>query len=300
MSWSNAAILSAAILGTVNVIDSHLLSRRMPSLGAFLLPVGIIHLIFGLVLFAIFPFPESLGLWPLGAAITSGILRAVAITIMLYTMTREEISRIIPVVHTYPIFVAIMAVVLLGESLIYLQWLAIVIIVAGAVMVSLRQSPTGTNAWVGKSFGLLFTSSLLIAGADVTSKYALNYISSWNIFCVGVFCMTSLFFLVSIRRRIFQELRSMKRRNSALALLAFNETLAPVGIMLSFWAIERGPVSLVSTILSSRPIFVFIYALVLGRVFPVFLEWRPTRATLVLRLTATAMIVGGLAIIYLL
>lgn len=299
MTWLNAAILSAAILGIVNIIDSHLLSRRMPSLGAYLLPVGIIHLIFGLALITIFPLPEGIGAWPLGVAVASGILRAVAITILLYTLTREEVSRVIPVVHTYPIFVAISAVVLLGESLVYLQWLAIVIVVAGAVMVSLRQSPTGTSTWLGQSFGLLFASSLLMAGGDVAAKYALNYISFWNMYSIGAFCMSLLFFLVSIRRRVIRELRSMKGRNSAIALLAFNEMLVPFGIVLSFWAIERGPVSLVSTILSSRPIFVFIYSLILGRVFPVFLEWRPTGATLVLRITATAMIVGGIAIIHL-
>ena len=76
--------------------------------------------------------------------------------------------------------------------------------------------------------------------------------------------------------------------------------LAPAAIALSFWAIERGPVSLVSTILSSRPIFVFIYALVLGRFFPVFLEWSSTRKALVIRVIAIAMIFGGIAIIQLL
>ncbi len=300
MSWINTAILSAGILGIVNIVDSHLLSRRMPSLGTFLLPVGIIHLIYGSILLIIFPFPQGVSAWPLGVAAASGFLRAGAVTVMLHTMTREEVSRVIPVVYTYPIFVAIAAVVLLGEDLLYLQWLAVIIVVAGAVIVSLRRNPTGGGTYLGRSFGLLLISSLLMAAADIASKYALNYISFWNMYSITVFCMSSVFFLVSIRRSVFRELRSMQRRGSTLALLAFNEVLAPIGIVLSFWAIERGPVSLVSTILGSRPIFVFIFALVLGRLFPVFLEWRPTGATLVLRLTATAMIVGGIAIIHLL
>jgi drug/metabolite transporter (DMT)-like permease len=284
----------------VNIIDSHLLSRRMPSLGAFLLPAGICHLIYSSVILALFPFPEGLTAFPLAVAIASAILRAVAITIMLYTMTREEVSQVIPVVYTYPIFVAIMAVMLLGESLDYLQWLAIVIVAAGAVMVSLRRSPSGNSVWLGKSFGLLFVSSLLMAGADVASKYALNYISFWNMYCLSVLAMSSLYFVVSVRGSVFHELQSMQRRGRAMALIAFTETLSFIGIVLSFRAIEGGPVSLVSTILSSRPIFVFIYALILSRVFPVFLKWQPTRATLLLRFTATAMIVGGVAAIYLL
>jgi drug/metabolite transporter (DMT)-like permease len=300
LSWINTAILSAGILGFVNIIDSHLVSRRMPSVRAFLLPVGIIHLVYGLVLLIIFPFPQGVGAWPFGIAVVSGFIRSVAITIMFYIMTREEVSRVIPVVYTYPIFVAIAAVVLLGEDLVSLQWLAIIIVVAGAIMVSLRRSPTGSGAYLGRSFGLLLISSLLMAAADVTSKYALNYISFWNMYSLTVFCMSSFFFLISLRRSVFRELRSMERRGSAMALLAFNEVLAPAGILFSFWAIERGPVSLVSTILGSRPIFVFIFALVLGRIFPVLLDWRPTKETLMLRLTATVMITGGIAIIHLL
>ena len=299
MNWSSAAILSAGILGIVNVIDSHLLSRRMPSLGSFLLPAGIFHLIYGTTLFIISPFPEGVGVYPLGVAIASGIVRAIAITIMLYTMTSEEISRVIPVVYTSPIFVAIMAVMQLDESLVYQQWLAIVIVVAGAALVSLNRGPSGAKARLIGSFGLLLLSSLLLAVADVTTKYALDYFSSWNMYSLSVLCMSALFFLVSIRGNVFRELRSMPRLGSAVAIIAFNETLTPAGIVLSFWAIEQGQVSLVSTILSSRPIFVFLYALILSRVYPAFLNWQPTRRALLLRLTATAMIVGGVAAIYL-
>jgi len=299
VSWINAAILSAAVMGIANIIDSHLLSRRLPSLGSYLLPMGIIYLIYALVLLVFFPLPGGLGVLPLTAAIGSSILRAVAVTIMFYTLTREEVSRVIPVVHIYPIFVAITAVMLLGESLNYLRWLAIFMVVAGAVMVSLKQSPSGSNIRIGKPFILLFASSLLVAAADVTSKYALQYISFLNLYGIGALCMCLSFLSMSARSSVFQELRTMNRRGSAIALIILNELLAPVGIALSFWAIERGPVSLVSTILSSRPIFVFIYALVLGRFFPVFLEWNPARTTLLIRIIAIAMIFGGIAIIQL-
>ena len=187
MGWINIAILAAGIMGMVNIIDSHLLSRRMPILSTLLLPVAIIHLIYGSALFTIFPIPEDVGVWPFGVAMASGLIRALAIIIMFYTMAREEISRIIPVVHTYPIFVAIMAVVLLDEQLVRLQWLAIIIVVIGAVMVSFRRSPDSNSAWLGKSFGFLLASSLLMAVADVTSKYALHYFSFWNIIYIQLF-----------------------------------------------------------------------------------------------------------------
>lgn len=299
MSWVNAAILSAAILGIVNIIDSHLISKRMPSLQAFFLPAGIIHLIYSWILFTLFPLPEGTTLLPLLAAVASGIFRTAAAVIMLHVMRREEVSRVIPVAYTYPIFVAIMAVPLLGESLYYLEWLAIIIVVAGAVMISAKQSPSGATTWLSQPFLLLLGSSLLFAASDIASKYALTYISFWNMAWVTTFCLSGIFLLLSIRPHILRQLSNMKQRNSAIGLLAFNETLALGGVALSFWAIERGAVSLVSTIIGSRPIFVVIFAIVLSRVSPMFLEWQPGKRMLALRLIATAMIVSGITIIYL-
>ena len=286
-------------MGVVNIVDSHLLSKRMPGLQAFLLPVGIVYLIYGLICFILFPLPDGISIWPLLVAIISGILRTAAVLIMLDSLRREEVSRVIPVVYAYPIFVAIMAVPLLGESLNYLQWLAIVIVVAGVVMVSARQNPSGSTSWQYKPLLLLFGSSLLLAMADIASKYALAHISVWNMFWVSALCMSSIFLLVSIRPNTVRQLVYMKRRDSAIGLLTFNETLALGGVALSFWALARGPVSLVSTIVSSRPMFVLIFALILSRVSPMFLEWHSGRGTLALRIISTAMVVGGIAIIHL-
>lgn len=299
MNWASVAILSTATFAVVNTIDSHLLSKRMPGLRAFLLPVSIFHLIYGLLSFYLVPLPEGIGIWPVLVAVVSGVLRTIAVTIILYNLQREEVSRVIPVVYTYPIFVAIIAVLFMGETLGYLQWLAIIIVVAGAIIVSTRQSPSGSTIWLGKPLLLLFGSSLLLAMADITSKYALTYISFWNMFSITAFCISGIFLLVSMRPHILSQLSSMERRNSAMALLAFNETLAPVGIVLLFWALERGLVSLVSTIASSRPVFVVIFVLILSRVLPGFLEWETGKGMLALRLVAIAMIFSGIAIIYL-
>ena len=142
-------------------------------------------------------------------------------------------------------------------------------------------------------------SSLLFAVANIASKYSLAYISFWNVFSLNTLCMSGTFLLISIRPRTLRQLRDMNQRNSALALLAFNETFAVAGILLSFRAMERGPVSLVSAVLGSRPIFVAIYALILSRIAPKFIIWSGDKGMLALRLVAIAMIVGGISIIYL-
>ncbi len=297
MNWITATIVAAAVMGVVAIVDSHLISKRMPSLWAFLIPVGIVHLGFGLIILGLYPLPEEVGATLLMVAFASGIVRSIGALLMLQAMRSEEVSRIIPVVHTFPIFVAILAVPLLGETLGYIEWLAIFMTVAGAVLISARRDAGGQGARLHKTFAMLMGSSLLIGVANIASKYALDYISFWNMYSVNAVCFSVVFLLLSVRPRIIMELRDMKERSQALALLTFNECLALVGIILSFWAMERGPVSLVSTIMSARPCFVFIYALALSRVFPAVLEERLSRGIAVIKIISIGLIIGGVTLI---
>ena len=299
VDWVSIAVLSTVILGLVSILDSHLISKRLPSLLAFLLPVALMTLVFGVVFSFLYPLPEDISSWPLMVAVASSILRISSIIILLYTLKREEVSRVVPMASTYPIFVAIMAIPLLAETLGYLQWIAIIIVVAGVVMVSVKRSPSGSTSWLGATFLLLSGSSLLMAIADVTSKYALGYISSWNIYWISILTTSIIFLFISLRPRVIRELTNIKQPASTLVLLVFNEVLAMSGIAMMFWAMKLGPVSLVSAITSSRPVFVVIYALILNRVHPMFLlEGKSGRGVLAVRLIATAMIAGGIAIIY--
>jgi len=297
MSWVYLALMGTAALAIVNIFDSHLLSKRLPSVRALLLPAGIIFLIVAVIMPLIFPPPENISISIILIAIIPGILRGVAVIIMLYAFKSEEVSRVVPVVSTYPIFVAIMAALFLGENLGYLQWLAIIIVVAGAVIISARQSPSGTATWKIKPMLFLFGSSLLIASADIISKYVLGYISPLNLIWLNTSCIAVIFLLASLRPHVIRQLGSLKGRRAIFGFIASYETLAFAGMLMFITAIERGPVSLVSTVMASRPAFVVVIALILSRVAPSFLEWHPGRGMLALRLIATAMIVGGIVII---
>ncbi|MCL0059572.1 hypothetical protein M1O20_03665 [Dehalococcoidia bacterium] len=60
MDWADAAVLSTAIMAVVNILDSHLVARRMPSLRAFLIPAGILSIINSAILLSLFPLPRIL------------------------------------------------------------------------------------------------------------------------------------------------------------------------------------------------------------------------------------------------
>ena len=271
MNWAGTAILCAATQGTVSILDSHLASKRIPSFKSFLLLVSVMQLSAGLLFYYLFPLPERVGILPILAGLASGLLRAASISIMFYSLKKKEVTQVIPIIHTNPIFVAVLAVPLLGETLYFWHWLAIAIVVVGAVMVSMEKTPAGVTRWPVGTFVLLSISSLFYALANITAKYALNYISFWNSYSLGALGIAFVFLVASLRPHVIDEITSMPQRGSSLALFVFKEAVVLVGMLLLLWSIEMGPVSLVSTIVGSRPIFVVIYSMLLGWAFPNFL-----------------------------
>jgi len=295
--WIYAAIASAATAAIVAIIDSFLLSKKMPSLWSYLLPVGTIQLIMGLVVLWLDPFPSNIEITTVLIAFSAGLSSSFAIILMLNTMRRDEVSRIIPVVNTSPIFVAIMAVPLLNESLGYKEWLAIICAVIGAMLISLRWDAGIKRITFSRMLIPLFLSSLLFAAANIAIKYALDDISYWNMFSVSTICFGVVFFMFSLRPAVIKELRNMKQLRQSMTLLVFNEIVAAGAGILSYLAIRDGPVSFASTIINTRPAFVFIFALLLSRFFPTVLNERLTRGIALVKFAAIVMIVGGVALL---
>jgi len=295
--WITIAIASAAVTGAVSIIDSHLISKRMPSFLSFLAPLGVVHFVLGLVVLTVLPLPAGVDTMTLVVAVGSSIIRVIGALLMLRTMRSEEVSRIMPVTNTFPIFVAILAVPVLGEYLGWLEWLAIIITVSGAVLISVHWGTDGQRVHLRKSFAVLMVSSVSFGVANIGSKYAMEQLTFWNMYGISTTCLGSLFLLLSLRRSTLQELWHMEGRNRALGLLGVNECVAVVGIVLSFWAIEQGPVSVVSTILSTRPAFVFIYAMAVSRFFPAALNERLSMSIITTKVVSIGLIIGGVVLL---
>ena len=126
---------------------------------------------------------------------------------------------------------------------------------------------------------------------------ALEQISFWNLFWIGATVMGTVFLSVSLRRRVMHSIAALHERGKAMSVAVLNEVIAPVGIVISYWALQHGPVSLVSTLVGTRPLFVLLCALVLRRLAPGFLFWSGGRNLVLLRIIATCLIVAGVAVI---
>jgi uncharacterized membrane protein len=85
----------------------------MPSLVSFLIPMGLTQVIAAGILLAVFPFPANAGVSHILAIVGAAGLNGCSSIIVLNTLRKSEVSRVIPIVSTGPIFVALLSIPLL-------------------------------------------------------------------------------------------------------------------------------------------------------------------------------------------
>jgi drug/metabolite transporter (DMT)-like permease len=248
-------------------------------------------------LLVFFPFSHNAGLIHLLVAFGSGFFNAFSYVILLNYLRKGEVSRVVPVITSSPIFIALLSMPLLGEILGLWQWFAVLATVAGTVLVSLQRGGVAHKTGLQKSFFILLAAALMSAISSVGYKYALETLTFWNIFTVNGICVVIVILFFTLRKSTLQELKTLVQRNQKMWLLIGNQLFAAIGGVLGFVAIANGPVALASTLMNIRPAFVFIFSLVISRFYPNLLNERLNRRTIPVKLIGIALITGGVVII---
>jgi drug/metabolite transporter (DMT)-like permease len=294
------ALASAATFGMVTVLDKRLVSNNMPSLAAFYMGTLISLVGYATVVLALTGIPENAATDRLMAAGASGLCWGGALGMMFWGYKYEEASRASAIIHTFPVFVAILAVTVLGETLVAGQWVAIIVVVAGAFTISLRTSNGGKILRLTRAFPILIGASMFTALALLTGKYALEELSVWLVFSLRNYGMVVVFVFLW-RPGAFGELfRAVRNWRTMLLLFLAEYSLAPLAVLLNVTATSLGPVSLVSTLTATRPIFVFIFGSILSVQALRLLDEPLDRPTLLVKLVAIIMVVSGIAALTLL
>ncbi len=294
------ALSSAGILGFVTVLDKRLASYNMPSLPAFYAGVSLSLFGYGTLALVLTGLPEDASLGALVSGGASGLCWGGALAMMFWGYKLEEASRSSAIIHTFPVFVAIMGVAFLGETLSMGQWLGIVSVVAGAALVSLWGSRSGMRFRFNRALPILLGASSLTALGLVLGKNALEELPVWLVFSMRNYGMGIVFAALWRPGAWSQLATSLRDWRTALLLFLAEFALAPLAVWLNVAAINLGPVSLVATATATRPLFVFFYSTLLStRAFPLLEEPLEPRI-LAVKLVAIGMVLGGIVALTLL
>ena len=187
---------SAFTFALVSVLDKLLISDHVPNSKVFIVYVGFAQILLGISVLPVAinsDFPVN----GIVIATLSGILSGMYLVLMFTIMASQDVSRVVPVVSTYPIFVAILAFFFLNENVTILTMLGILVTVVGAALVSLGPAKNGAESERSdiKALLLLVAASLFFGLSQFVTKIIADDMTIWGQFLLrgvggGIVCMS--------------------------------------------------------------------------------------------------------------
>ncbi len=298
LEWILPALASPIVYTLVTIGDKRVLSVLRLSLGSFYLYVGLSQLIISAFILLILGWPSA-PFSSIAASYGAGFMWGAGLMLMFFVLQREEVSRVTPVWQSSPVFVALLAVVFLDESLPWHGWLGVLLVVSGAVAVSVDLNRSGLDAFkVRPTFFMLVAGAVIIGVGQLLLKVGSDDLDVWhNMAFRGAGLFTSMA-APWLRPLYIGRLVTWLRTPSNAASVLLTETLGPfIGNLLLLMAVAAGPVSLVSALFGTRPIWVLVATLLLGLYARQFISERISGRDLVLKSGATGAVVAGVVII---
>jgi len=261
----------------------------------FLLFIGFQTLATVIIVAIVNPFPSAaLDVYVRGIGV--GLMWGVSAPLMLWTLSREEVSRVTPISQSHPLLVVIFAVVLLGESLSLVESIAAALAIGGAILAALRLSEAGRVRLSG-SLAYLGVAVVIIALAQILLKTVTDDLSFWHALALRSAGMSFMLLAINLRKDILVDLGRFMWSRRQSTVLAIDAGAATTSMALITFAIATGPVSLANAFASTTPLFVFLASMLLVWKTRLLREEIVDRLAVTQKLIAAGMVVSGLVLI---
>ena len=295
MTWFVGALVSTLLFAVVSILDKHLVATLFPSFSTFNIAFGLIQFFVGPVLLTLAALTvgvdSGVGVW---WALGSGLMWAIGLSLFFYGLSIEEVSRAAPMQSITPVFTALIAVSFFDDVVSVWQWLAILVVVAGAVMINLRKVRGRYRIARGKAFAVLLVSSFMLAWAFIVSDEATDRMNVPTVQGYRALAMGLGVLVFTYRPWHNAALRTLVHRPRTLGLMFLTEgILGPLAALTFVYALSVGQVSLVSTVSAIRPLAILGFSLLLSTPWWNVLNEPLDRETIGLKVLATGLIVGG-------
>ena len=291
--WVLVALVGTACFAGVNIIDKHVLDRRLPSVASFIAWIVLNQLLYVVVILGVMGIPWDAPPDKLLIAFLSGVSMGVGFALMFFGLKLEEASRAVAITEVYPLYVALLAVVFLGETLNSVQWAAILLVVLGGILVSLRGDPGRSLPRWSRGLPFLVATGIGSGVGFFAAKIALEDLSLWTAFAFQQLGMLVVFSLFA-QPRAWRDLVSVLRNKRFLLFMLTGEGVLPfVALILTLWAVSLGPISLVAALIATRPLFVFVGSSILSIRRWRVMEESVAPSSLAYKAVSIAMIVAG-------
>jgi drug/metabolite transporter (DMT)-like permease len=299
MSWLFFALLAPLVFTLVNFADKYIIEREVRDPKAMPVYAGIMAFLTGTTLWVITGFPV-LPLHDAALVMFTGALATWGSALYFRAISSEEASSVIVLIQMQSLFVLVLSILFLSETLTLTQFIGFALILAAAVGISLKGGQAG-GLRLSTAFFLLLLVDLMWASSIVLFKFVVSETAftdvlafeSWGMALGG---LALYLFLPPLRRAFHASIRSIRRRG--LAMIFVNETVFVVAKLLTFTAVSLGPVALVSVLGSTQVFFGIAIGWLLTTLLPHIYKENVTRANLLRKGALAAVMFGGILLVH--
>lgn len=284
------------LFAALSITDKIVMTGLGLRVRAFLLFIGFQTLLTVAIIAAVNPFP-SMSADTFARGLGAGLLWGVGSPLILWSLSREEVSRITPISQAHPMLVVVLAVVVLGERLSMLESVAVALAIGGAMLAAVRLGEDGGRITLTSTLGYLLVGVTVIAIGQTLIKTVTDDISFWHALGLRSAGMAIVLIPMNLRRDIASELASFARSRKATLALAFDGGIATVALALMTFAIATGPLSLTNAIVGTTPMIVFFASMLLAWKTPLLLNETLSTRVVAQKMVAAGMVVSGVVLI---
>ncbi len=317
MSWVIIAVISYSINAGVYVADKFLLSKKIHSSISYAFYVGIWS-VFNAVILIFAPWLPTAK--ELAIDLSAGALFFATLVFWYKALHQSEATRVVPVVGALvPIFSFILSFVFLRETFDQQQMFAFFILIAGGVLISVKQTKLYILKKVVERLHDIFGNVLgpiharfrptrrLLANAVVAAFFfaayyvLMKYIYSHQPF-IGSFVWSRfgttlgvifVLFVPSWRRLIVEHQKNAETPKNLSFFLAVRLLAAGAFIMLN-WAVSLGNVAMINALQGTQYLFLIFLVLIMSARFPHFLKEEVGKGVLLQKIIGVALVSMGL------
>jgi len=297
MNWLFVSLISSAVTSIVGISDKTVIYRYSRTPLTLPLLIGMSQTTVGLIALLVVGVPGEATFIMSFSAFSSGVFFGFCGIISQRVLFTQEVSRTIPVTQSAPIFAAVLALLILGESISPLQWSGIIIAVLGSALISLRMDSGIHSIFLHKSFYFLMLSAFLFGAANVIGKLALEELPVMYTHGLRMLALGLVFLTFAFRSDAWHDVKRLfSAKSPALLFVVTNEFItAQVGLITLLWALSLGPASLVSAVVGTRALFTVLYSMVIANIWPGALGEETSTGSRLSKLVSTLLIVAGIA-----
>lgn len=268
MSWLFYAILAQFFYTVCIFVDKYILEREVSDYRGMPIYSALISAVFGIFIWIATGFPiltvrDSL------LIILTGMLTTFGVATYFNALSSEEGSKVTILFQMQPVITLSLSFLFLGERISGFQLLGFLLILIAASIISIEKKLEKIR--FSNIFFLILLTDFLWASAYVIFKFVVDTNSfskvlSFESLGIGLGGLVLYLFFPSIKKAFNKTNKKVGRR--IIYFIAINEAVALFSRLLKYFAISKGPVSLVDVVGGTQVIFAIALGFFLTLIAP--------------------------------